>query len=247
MQKPCKWCKKSIHILQTNDGAWKAFEDASASVAHKCTGLKVKWLSLNPYEKAIFDTIYRNDPLNFLHLYELTYHNLPMSIKTFTKYLKSLVDEDLVNKKEIGQNREYSIGKNKKELQLKFSKFLNKLIDDTQKHYNEILEIFKQYKNKKKYSKLNRATQIEIFDNVLASVSVILRAHPLLLLIVRGGFTTSETKQKAKDIQKKYNQQLGELIDLYRQIDPALSRMILLNVFEDLYPREERPEDPILI
>ena len=36
MEKPCKWCKKSINILQTNDGAWKAFEDASASVAHKC-------------------------------------------------------------------------------------------------------------------------------------------------------------------------------------------------------------------
>ena len=56
-----------------------------------------------------------------------------------------------------------------------------------------------------------------------------------------------ETKQKAKYIQKKYNQKLGELIDVYRKIDPALSRMILLNVFEDLYPREERPEDPILI
>jgi len=180
-------------------------------------------------------------------LYELTRHTLPMSIKTFTKYLRILFEEDLVNQKEIGQNREYSIGKNKKELQLKLSKFLNKLNDDTQKPYNEILEIFKKYKNKKKYSKLNRATQIEIFNNVLDSVNVILRWYPFVLLITRGGFTTSETKQKAKDIQKKYNQQLGELIDLYRQIDPALSRMILLNVFEDLYPREERPEDPILI
>ena len=36
MQKACKWCQKSINILQTNDGSWKAFEDASASVAHKC-------------------------------------------------------------------------------------------------------------------------------------------------------------------------------------------------------------------
>jgi len=204
-------------------------------------------LSLNPYEKAIFDTLLRNGPQNFNHLYELTNHNLQLSIKTFTKYLRNLFDEGLVNKKEIGQNREYSIAKSQEDLQLKFSKFLNKLNDDTQKPYNDILEIFKKYKNKKKYSDLNRATQIEIFNNVLDSVEVILRCHPLLLLIVRGGFTTSEIKQKAKDIQKKYNQQLGELIDLYRQIDPVLSRMILSNVFEDLYPREERPEDPIII
>jgi len=27
---------KLIHILQMNDGTWKAFEDASAAVAHKC-------------------------------------------------------------------------------------------------------------------------------------------------------------------------------------------------------------------
>ncbi len=94
---------------------------------------------------------------------------------------------------------------------------------------------------------MNRATQVEIFNNVLDSVNVILRWYPFVLLIARGGFTTSETKQNAKYIQKKYNQQLGELIDIYRKIDPALSRMILLNVFEDLYPRSERPEDPILI
>jgi len=180
-------------------------------------------------------------------LYELTIHNLQLSSKTFTKYLKILVEEDLVNKKEIGQYREYSIGKNKKDLHLKLSKFLNMLNDDAQKPYNDILEILKKYKNKKKYSNLNRATQIEIFDNVLDSVNVILRWHPFLLLITRGGFTTSEIKQKAKYIQKKYSQELGELIDLYRQIDPALSRMILLKVFDDLYPRARRPEDQILI
>lgn len=204
-------------------------------------------MSLNPYEKAIIDTLLRNGPQNFNHLYELTYHNLELSIKTFTKYLRILFEQGSINKKEIGQNREYSIRKSQEDLQLKFSKFLNKLNDDTQKPYNDILEIFKKYKNKKKYANLKRATQIEIFNNVLDSVEVILRWHPLLLLIIRGGFTTSEIKQKAKGIQKKYNQQLGELIDLYRQIDPALSRMILLKVFENLYPREERPEDPILI
>lgn len=204
-------------------------------------------MSPNPYEKAIVDTLLRNSPLNFTPLYDLTCHNLPLSIKTFTKYLGILVENDFVNKKEIGQNREYSIGKNKKELQLKLSKFLTKLNDDSQKPYNDILEFFKKYKDKKKYLKLNRATKIEIFNNVLDSVNVILRWYPFVLLIARGGFTTSETKRKAKDIQKKYTQQLGELIDIYRQIDPSLSRMILLSVFEDLYPRAERPEDSILI
>ena len=37
MQKQCKWCKKLIYILQTNDGSWKAFEDAVATTFHKCT------------------------------------------------------------------------------------------------------------------------------------------------------------------------------------------------------------------
>jgi len=36
MHKTCKWCQKSIQILKINDGSWKAFEDASASIAHKC-------------------------------------------------------------------------------------------------------------------------------------------------------------------------------------------------------------------
>ena len=36
MQKECEGCQKLIHILQTNDGSWKAFEDASASIAHRC-------------------------------------------------------------------------------------------------------------------------------------------------------------------------------------------------------------------
>jgi len=37
MQKQCEGCKKLIHILQINNGSWKAFEDATATTFHKCT------------------------------------------------------------------------------------------------------------------------------------------------------------------------------------------------------------------
>ena len=36
MQKQCKWCKKLIYILKINDGSWKAFEDAAATILHTC-------------------------------------------------------------------------------------------------------------------------------------------------------------------------------------------------------------------
>ncbi len=36
MQKQCEGCKKSIDILQINDGSWKPFEDASGNQLHKC-------------------------------------------------------------------------------------------------------------------------------------------------------------------------------------------------------------------
>jgi len=36
MPKQCKACKKLIYILQINDGSWKAFEDSSGTVHHKC-------------------------------------------------------------------------------------------------------------------------------------------------------------------------------------------------------------------
>jgi len=36
MEKRCKGCEKIIYILQINDGSWKAFEDSSATVPHKC-------------------------------------------------------------------------------------------------------------------------------------------------------------------------------------------------------------------
>jgi len=42
MKKPCNWCKKSIQILQNNDGSWKPFEDESASTPHRC----VEYLNL---------------------------------------------------------------------------------------------------------------------------------------------------------------------------------------------------------
>ena len=37
MQKQCKYCKKLIYLLQMNDGSWKAFDDETATIAHKCT------------------------------------------------------------------------------------------------------------------------------------------------------------------------------------------------------------------
>jgi len=36
VEKRCKGCQKLIHILQMNDGTWKAFEDAAATIPHKC-------------------------------------------------------------------------------------------------------------------------------------------------------------------------------------------------------------------
>ncbi len=36
MEKRCKGCMKLIHILQMDNGTWKAFEDESATTVHKC-------------------------------------------------------------------------------------------------------------------------------------------------------------------------------------------------------------------
>ena len=193
-------------------------------------------MNLNRFENAIFETLNRNGPQRYLRLYELVCLNCKCSTRTFTKYLKTLVEQGIINEKIDGQNHEYSIIKDKKDLHSKLSNFLDELTDDAQNPYNNIVKFFKKYKNSKKFSKLQHEKQIEIFFHGLDSVNVILRWQQLLYLITIGSFDTSETRQKAKELQKKYNQQLKELFDIYRKIDPSISRMIFSNVFNELQP-----------
>jgi len=200
-------------------------------------------LSLNRFENAIFKALHRNGPQIYSRLYEIVKSDCDCSTRTFTKYLKGLVNQGILNEKINGQNHEYYISNNKEELSSKLSDFLNELNDDAQKPYNNIIKFFKKYKNSKKFYKLQHEKQIEIFFHALDSVNVILRWHQLLYLITMGSFATSEIRQQANILQKKYNTQLRELFNIYKQIDPSISRMIFSNVFNDLYPRDKRPGD----
>jgi len=204
-------------------------------------------LWLNRTEKAIISTLSQFGPQIYVRLFELMPKEHLCSTKTFTKYLTGLVDQGIVEKKEDGQNRIYSLLVNKKMLHLKYSKFLDKLIEDSKNPYSEIRKFFTIYKKPIKYSDLKHEEKIDIYFKILDCVGIILKWYQFLMLFTVGGFGTYEIQKKAKKLQKKYNQQLKELIGNYRKIDPALCRGIPYTVFDDLYPREERPEDPTII
>jgi len=194
-------------------------------------------------EKAIISTLILNGPQTYNDLYKLVSKKFGGSTSTFTKYLKTLVEQGKIYQKIDGQYREYSISTNKKALYSKLAKLLDELIVDTQDPYANVEKFFKKYQKSKKYSKIKHEEQNEIFFHGLDSVNIILRWCQLLLLITVGGFATSDTKQKARYLQKKYNQQLQELFQTYRKIDSSLARMIFSNILDELYPRNKRPGD----
>jgi len=194
-------------------------------------------------EKAIISTLILNGPQTYNDLYKLISKKFGGSTSTFTKYLKTLVEQGKIYQKIDGQYREYSISTSKKALHSKLAKLLDELIADTQDPYVNVEKFFKKYQKSKKYSKIKHEEQNKIFFHGLDSVNIILRWYQLLLLITVGGFATSDTKQKARYLQKKYNQQLQELFQTYRKIDSSLARMIFSNILDELYPRNIRPGD----
>jgi len=194
-------------------------------------------------EKAIISTLILNGPQTHNDLYKLISKKFGGSTSTFSKYLKTLVEQGKIYQKIDGQYREYSISTSKKALHLKLAKLLDELIADTQDSYVNVEKFFKKYQKSKKYSKIKHEEQNKIFFHGLDSVNIILRWYQLLLLITVGGFATSDTKQKARYLQKKYNQQLQELFQTYRKIDSSLARMIFSNILDELYPRNIRPGD----
>jgi len=162
------------------------------------------------------------------------------SSKTFDNHLKILVSKGKIKRRENGQYVEYYLIDNKEIFDSKLSQFVEMLNHDAINEYPKVIRYFKKFQ-KLKYSKIKHEDQIKIFFQGLDSVNLILRWHQLLLLIIIGRFVTSDTNQKAKELQKKYNQQLQELFQVFRRMDPSLSRTIFSNVFEDLYPRKYRP------
>ena len=204
-------------------------------------------MNIKPVDNAIFDALLQSGPTTSNELHRIVQKICPCTEKTCRAHATILADQGRIKRKNVGQSVEYSLNYNKESLDSKLSEFLDELIDDTKNPYDKIVKFFKKYQNSKKYSKIKLEKQNEIFFHGLDSVNIILRWYQLLLLMTIGGFATSDTKQKAKKLQKKYNQQLQELFQIYRKIDPSLARMIFSNVFDDLYPREKRPEDLVLI
>jgi len=204
-------------------------------------------LNTKPVDNAIFDALLQNGPTTSNELHRFVQEICPCTEKTCRAHATILADQGRIKRKNVGQSVEYSLSYDKESLDSKLSEFLDELIDDAQNPYVEVAKFFKKYQSSKKFSKIKLKKQNEIFFHGLDSVSVILRWYQLLLLMIIGGFAASDTKQKAKKLQKKYNQQLQELFRMYRKIDPSLARMIFSNVFDELYPRDKRSEDLVLV
>jgi len=161
------------------------------------------------------------------------------SNKTIAVHLQALRKQGIVERKKRGQYVEYSLNHSQEALDAKFVKLLDKLEKDSRIDYPKIIEHFKKFQ-KTKTSRLKHNDSVKIFFYGLDSVELIFRWYRLLLLMVMGGFGTSEITHKAKELQKTYNQQIQELFQTLRSIDPSISRMIFNNIFNDLYPVQNK-------
>ena len=203
-------------------------------------------MSLDSVQNVIIFTLFVNGPQRWTNLFNLMPPENKCSTRTFSKYLEILVNQEIVERKIDGKQPIYSLFKSKKRFNLKLSKFLDGLKEDSDKGYLDLRNFFKGFKPNK-YSKLKHEKQIGIFFTLLDSLGVILNWYQLLLVITVGGLGTAEIQQKAKKIRKKYDQQLEELINTYRKFEPELCRTIPFNILDNLYPREKRPEGLELI
>jgi len=204
-------------------------------------------LNLKPIDPAIIQALIQNGPTTNNELHRIVQKICPCEEKTCRGHASKLAELGRIIRNKNGQYVEYSLNYSKNSLNLKLSKFLDELKEDSENPYDEIRKFFTKYTNSKKYFKLNQEKKFDFFIQGLDSVSIILRWYQLLLLLTIGGFGTSEIKQKARGLQKKYNQQLQELFQLYRKIDSSLARMIFSNVFDELYPRGKRKKEWIRI
>jgi len=200
-------------------------------------------LNLDRVENGIKSVLILNGPKQYNELYKLMPKGTLCSTRTFTKYLKMLVEQGIVEEKIDGQYHIYSISNSKENLHSKLSKFLDVLIEDSERPFDKTLKGFQKYEKSKKYSKLNKEKQIDLFFLGSDSINIVLRWYQLLLLLTIGGFGTSEIKQKARRLQKEYDNHLRELFKTYRKIDRSLARMIFSEVFDDVYPKEKRSQD----
>ena len=205
-------------------------------------------MNLKQVDKAIKQAIFENGPLFNNELHRKVHPICNCTEKTCRQHASVLAEFGEIKRKRIGpQKVEYSLNYDKNTLNSKLKNFLDELIEDTGKPYDKIQDFFTESIESKEYSELNEEKKFNFFIQGSDSVRIILRWYQLLLLLTNGGFGTSEIKQKSRELQKIYKHQLQELFQTYRKIDRSLARLIFSDVFDDLYPREKRPKDLVLV
>ena len=205
-------------------------------------------MNLKQVDIAIKQALFENGPLFNNELHRQVHPICNCTEKTCRQHASVLAEFGEIKRKRIGpQKVEYSLNYDKNTLNSKLKNFLDELIEDAEESYYKVIKIVSELTKTKEYSELKKEEQFDFFMGGSDSIRVILRWYQLLLLLTIGGFGTSDIKQKARKLQKKYNHHLQELFQIYRKIDPSLARMIFSDVFDDLYPKEKRSEDSILI
>jgi len=159
---------------------------------------------MNPesVDDAITQVLMENGPTSSNKLHRFVEKKFSCTEKTCRKHVNIMVEQGKIRRKEIGQYVEYSLSGKEKEFVSKSTNFLDELIQDSNEYFPNVLKILKTFEKKKK-SNLKTKIRLGIFYNGLDSSNIILNYSKLLSLIIIAGFSTSETKQKAKELQKK--------------------------------------------
>jgi len=195
---------------------------------------------LNSKEKvqlAIHDALHQNGPQTFNKLYSLVIGIEKCSNKTFARHLSILVEIGKVKKREDGQKREYSLPKiDKNELDANLSKFLGFLLNDIKKHHPLVKERLKKKQKSRKYKDLSSHDQLAIYYTLSDSVILTLNWSKMTHLMIVAGFSTTENRQKAKELQKLYNQILRDYFAIARKIHFPIGQELFIDVLDDIKP-----------
>jgi len=205
-------------------------------------------LNLKTVDIAIKQALFENGPLFNNELHRQVHPICNCTEKTCRQHASVLAEFGEIKRKRIGpQKVEYSLNYDKNTLNSKLKNFLDELIKDSEEPYDKVKKIVSEFTKTKEYSKLKKEEQFDFFIGGSDSIRVILRWYQLLLLLTIGGYGTSEIQFQARSLQKKYDDHLRELLKIYRKIDRSLARMIFSEVFNEIYPREKRPKDLVIV
>ena len=184
-------------------------------------------------DQAIIQTLLSNGLTTSNELHRLTQEIVSCTQKTFSKHALILAEEGKIQRKVVGQYVEFSVSNNEEEYVTNASTYLDKIFLESEEYFPKVIKKLKSFEKRNREKNLTFKNMMLTNDIGTYYSNIILNNSKILSLMIYGGFSDSDTKQKARELQAKYNQQLQELFQSIRKIGSQFAIQIFMMVLSE--------------